>query len=233
VNRLDGNGNLASRFPERELITLGGPDLIVRNCILVNAGGAALLAWGDNILIENNLILNCNYYSIEIRSAPKHPVIIRNNTILFTWLANRTGGASSSGSALFMHSGTRFELEHNIIGYADGQAVLTYDRKPVKILNNVFTHNRFAHLTDLGQVVVNDKNIALIEELGFGAAGGNLVLDPQMSFDKKWWTDYSREDGPAFFARPYDWKAALTLLPQNPACKAGARPVKLEVHFNH
>jgi hypothetical protein len=69
--------------------------------------------------------------------------------------------------------------------------------------------------------------------LGFGAAGGNLVLDPQMSFDKKWWTDYSREDGPAFFARPYDWKAALTLLPQNPACKAGARPVKLEVHFNH
>src|SRR6185369_11914980 len=104
VNRLDGNGNLASRFPERELITLGGPDLIVRNCILVNAGGAALLAWGDNILIENNLILNCNYYSIEIRSAPKQPALIRNNTILFTWLANRTGGARSAGSALFMHS---------------------------------------------------------------------------------------------------------------------------------
>jgi len=232
VNRLDSSGNLASRFPESELIRLGSPDLTVRNCVLLNSAGAALVAWGDHLLIENNLILNCNYYSIELSSAPKQPAIIRNNTVLFTWHADRAQDPSSAGTALFAHGMTRFELNNNIFGYADGQSALAYEHKRIKILNNVFTHNRYANLTDLDQMVIDDRNLASIGEFGFAAAEGNVVLDPQMSFDKAWWTEYSRAEGPAFFARPYDWKQALNLLPQNPACKAGARPVRLEVHFN-
>jgi len=231
VNRMDASGNLASRFPERQLITLDSPDVIVRNCILVNAGGPALKASGDNTRVENNIILNSNYYSLDIRGASEHPYVIRNNTILFTWYADRGSGSGSPGSAIFAHAGTLFELDGNIIGYADGQAVLSgTDRKRLGIVNNVFTHNDFANFTDLDKIVVDDKTIDRMPELGFGAAEGNVVLDPQMSFDAKWWADYSR-DRAAFFARPYDWKAALNLIPQNPACKAGARPVKLEVHF--
>ena len=52
----------------------------------------------------------------------------------------------------------------------------------------------------------------------------------QFSFDPAWWAAYSR-DPTAFFARPYDWKAAVKLMPQNPSCTAGARPQKLDVRF--
>ncbi len=233
VNRLDASGDLASRFPEDALMTLGSPDVIVRNSLFVNGGGSALEAWGDNMRIENNIILNSNYRAIDIRGASEHPFIIRNNTILFTWHADRDRGSRSAGTAIFAHAETRFELDGNIIGYADGQAVsIGPARKRLRIVNNVFTRNRFANVTDLDKIVVDDKNMGLMQELGFGSAAGNAVLDPRMSFDGTWWADYNRESGPAFFARPYDWKAALNLLPQNPACTAGARPTKLEVHFN-
>jgi hypothetical protein len=232
VNPLDSNGNLAYRFPERELLTVYSPDAIVRNCILVNAGGPAIRACGGNTHIENNIVFNCNYYSIDISRRPDSPFIIRNNTILFTWHASREGGSRPGGSAIWTCQGTLFELDNNIIGYADGQGVAgATEPKRLKIVNNAFTHNRSANFTDLDKIVVTDKTMDLMKELGLGAADGNVVIDPQMPFDKTWWAEYSRDQSSAFFARPYDWKQAIKLVPQNPACRAGARPVKLEVHL--
>ena len=38
--------------------------------------------------------------------------------------------------------------------------------------------------------------------------------------------------GPTGIFRAYDWKQALNAFPKNEKCKAGARPVKLEVKFD-
>ena len=83
---------------------------------------------------------------------------------------------------------------------------------------------------DSDKVVIDDTTIGKMQELGFGASEGNRVLDPQFSFDAAWWAAYTR-DPTAFFARPYDWRAAVSLVPQNPSCTAGAGPQELEVRF--
>jgi hypothetical protein len=233
VNRLDQDGNLADTHPGGELIFITcSPDCVIRNCTLLNSCSSAIRGCADNFLIENNLILNCNYTALDVSANWPYPCRIRNNTILFTWHVFRDREVSAGGTAIPTRQGTRYEMESNIFGYADGQALVVHDRPRVQLLNNVFTHNHFANLTDLNQVVVRDNNMDLLSELGFAAATGNRVLDPQMSFDQKWWTDYSREDGPGFYARPYGWKEALKLFPQNPACSAGARPLPLEVRFS-
>jgi hypothetical protein len=233
VNALDNHGNLASRFPERELLTVFSPDVIIRNCLLVNAAGPAIQAFGQNTHIENNIILNCNYYSIVISRTTQQPIIIRNNTILFTWHADKEKGSRPGGSAIWTMQGTLFELDNNIIGFAEGQGVASATNpKHLRIINNVFTHNRVANFTDLDKIVVSDKTMDLMKDLGFSDAEGNVVLDPQMTLEKRWWADYNRDGGDSFFARPYEWKEALNLLPHNPECHAGARPVKLEVRLN-
>ena len=231
VNRLDEKGNLQERYPGKELIQLRSPNAVLRNCIFVNSAGAAILTWGDNTLIENNLILNCNYYAIDITSTPDHPFTIRNNTILFTWCADRQSG--SGGDAIRSFAGTRFNLEGNIIGYCDGVAVQTPTPfKNMRITGNVFTSNRIANFCNGGNIVIEDNNVGMLKELGFVAADNNEVMDPKMAFDEKWWTDYAGREGLNFFARQYDWRKCLDLLPQNPECEAGARPLKLEVRFN-
>ncbi|HZF19174.1 MAG TPA: hypothetical protein VE008_05645, partial [Burkholderiales bacterium] len=80
------------------------------------------------------------------------PAVIRNNTLLFASDPTEragTGQSSSRGTVMQLKGRGTFELESNIIGFADNygiRAALPQDNVTLK--NNVFAANLFNHLCD-------------------------------------------------------------------------------------
>lgn len=189
---------------------------------------------------------------------------MRNNTILFSWYDHADGqGHSSVGTGIYTRGDCAFEADNNIIGYCDEHGIFTSSEpRRVKVTNNVFMKNLFAHMANGRELVIDDKTWSHWQDAGFIDAKGNRNdLDPKLPFDKKWMEVYFgrtmsipgkvtmddwnktrellglpvvAEGGKAAesYCRAYPWREALKLVPQNPDCKAGARPIELEVHFN-
>jgi hypothetical protein len=171
-------------------------------------------------------------------------------------------GGTSEGTGVYTRGDVAFELENNVIAYDDEQAVFTSSPPArVKMTGNVFSRDLFAHFTNGQEIAIDDANMAMLKDCGFVACDGNATIDPQLPLDKAWMEVFlnrtmsipgkvtmddwnkTREilglplvaeggERATGYARAYDWKQALALVPRNPACKAGARPIPLEVKFN-
>jgi hypothetical protein len=131
----------------------------------------------------------------------------------------------------------------------------------VVLTNNVFAHNLWADVfRTAGNLVIDGKNFGSMRELGFKQLEGNVLMIPGLPIEQQWFDVYLNRTAtvpgkvqmddwnkvreilgqPVIatggtpgtgMAPAYDWKQALRLFPKNPECKAGARPVKLEVRF--
>ncbi|MFO0983732.1 MAG: right-handed parallel beta-helix repeat-containing protein [Planctomycetota bacterium] len=235
----------------------------VRNCVIINPDGYAISA-PPGSTIENNLILNAIVFGVSIYTNTgdfkNATATIKNNTILFTWGFKEPGKGAYDGACINVNGPTN--ITNNILAHSDSNSIYqTYMAEKVSLTKNVFHQNLFSNLKcyyDNKDIVIDDKAMGDLEELGLKAFEGNEVLDPGLSFDPAWLDLYSQRTAyvpgkvtmddmnhlrqllglpilakggtPAMGVAPaYDLDKAIDLLaPKNEKCKAGARRVKLE-----
>lgn len=235
----------------------------IRNCVIVNPDGYAISA-PPGSTIENNLILNAMIFGVSIYTNTgdfKNVVAtVKNNTILFTWGFKVPGKGAYDGACIRINGPTN--ATNNIIAHSDSNSIYsTYLAEKISLTKNVFHQNLFSNLKSYYEnkdIIVDDKSMGDLEELGLKAFEGNEVLDPGLDLDPAWLDLYSKRTAyapgkvtmddmnklrqlkglpllakggtPASGVAPaYDLDKALLLLePKNAACKAGARRLKLE-----
>jgi len=235
----------------------------VRNCVIINPDGYAISA-PPGSTIENNLILNAIVFGVTIYTNTgdfKTAVAtIRNNTILFTWGFKEPGKGAYDGACIRINGPV--SISNNILAHSDSNSIYsTYMAEKVTLTKNVFHQNLFSNLkcfVDNKDIVVDDKSMNDLEELGLKAFDGNEILDPGLALDPAWLDLYSKRTAyvpgkvtmddmnklrqlrglpvlakggtPATGVAPaYDLEKAMDLMaPQNAKCKAGARRIALE-----
>jgi hypothetical protein len=131
----------------------------------------------------------------------------------------------------------------------------------VELTNNTFAHNLWAEVyRPSDDLVVDNKNFGDLAQLGWKKCENNVLLSPNLPLDKKWFDVYLNRTayvpgkvemddwnqlrdvlgeppiatgGKSSEGRApaYDRALAMSLFPRNPQCKAGARPVPIEVKF--
>ncbi len=237
---------------------------VVRNCVIINPGFHGLdVVPGSTV--ENNLILNAMDWGVTVTTDTgdfkKATAVIRNNTILFAWCDRAPGKGRYSGAAISLRGPAT--ITNNILAHCDNNAIYqTYLAERVSITKNVFHMNLFSNLKffiEGRDVVVDNKTMDLMEEVGLKAFDGNEVTDPGLDIDKDWLDLYSQRTagqpgkvemddwnklrqlkglpligkgatGATGVAPAWDLEKALKLLePKNDKVKAGARRLKLEV----
>jgi len=145
--------------------------------------------------VENNLILNAIGWGIEVQSGEKAAATIKNNTILFTWTFKERAKAPTKAR--------RFSLQgpavvtNNILADNDDQGVYkTIESGKIAISKNVFFMNLYANVqfsASPGQMQgIDDKSMDMMDEAGFKAYDGNVVMDPKFAIDPSGWNAYSR-----------------------------------------
>ncbi|MEQ8762487.1 MAG: DUF1565 domain-containing protein [Planctomycetota bacterium] len=180
-------------------ITLAHADSHLRNSIFLNTAGPAVRISGPSSSIENCLIVNAVQFGIEIHGrhaaaalATDTQVLIRNNTILFTWQWRETGG-----SAIQIGSYCKVRLENNLIGFHQGVAISNirnFDGKALhQMIGNVFFLNRAGNYEFFSRqhnqnLVVDDP--ADLEEADLAQAEGNLEIDPLFRLPASWVEQY-------------------------------------------
>jgi hypothetical protein len=149
--------------------------------------------------IENNLIVNCDGVSPS-RSTPTPATSgrrrrrSRSNTLLFTATFKEPGKGAYNGSAIQVNGPVN--ITNNLIAFQDNNAIYeTFLTEKVSITKNVFHMNLYSNLrcsVDGKAVVIDNKNMGDLEEVGLKAFDGNDILDPQITIDKDWLDLYSK-----------------------------------------
>src|SRR5262249_45367510 len=127
VYKPDGSLKVDSS-PTGPLVDLrgGNSPITVRNCVFLNASGAAISIACPYGVFENNLVLNTSGWSFAVRADGTGPWLIRNTTFLFasdpTGRAS-TGRASSDGTILRLGGRAIASIDSNIFAFAEGCAV--------------------------------------------------------------------------------------------------------------
>ncbi len=133
-------------------------NLIVRNCVFVNASQHAIqvgVRGTGSVKILNNLIINSLYDGIEVWGkggmGQVCNVEVAHNTILFNW--SRTNSFEDMGFGVRCRSKANMNIHDNIIGLStfagvDGSHFTDYrDGEKVKCDNNIFFLNKQADMT--------------------------------------------------------------------------------------
>jgi hypothetical protein len=235
----------------------------VRNCVIINPDGYAISA-PPGSTIENNLILNAIVFAVTIYTNTgdfKNAVAtLKNNTIMFTWGFKEPGKGAYDGACIRVNGPVN--ITGNILAHSDSNSIYsTYLAGKTSLTKNVFHQNLFSNLKSYYEnkdIIIDDKSMGDLEELGLKAFDGNEVLDPDLAFDPAWLDLYSKRTAyvpgkvtmddmnklrqlrglpilakggtPAMGVAPaYDLDKAMDLLaPKNEKCKAGARRIKLD-----
>lgn len=167
----------------------GRASITVRNCLFLNASGAALSIASPAGALENNIIVNTSGSSLKIRGDGAGPWTIRNNSVLFACDPTpRAGtGQSSSDGTLFQLNGRAVtDVDSNIFAFADNYGVRsTVAQQNASYDNNVFAANLYNHLTDV-QYLWTDNSTwerRAVEDSGFAAFKGNTLELPRLPVD--------------------------------------------------
>jgi len=201
----------ADASPLGPLIRLwASPDCIIRNCVFVNGSAEAVLMTGPNTLVENNIIFNTYGRALQSRVQQNAaPNIIRNNTILFSW-TGRAGQSASSGAGVYIIGNeSSVIVDRNLIGYCDGPAVFfNGDPHYIRLTDNIFVNNLFANFGDSKLVLLHDRSLSRLAEVGFAAAHNNRAANPALPLDKTFIEGYiARSSGPETNITPARWNA--------------------------
>lgn len=135
-NKYASGSMVEQRSPGWSLVHLSahGRDVVIRNCVFLNARGTALdliPAAGSKITIENCLFLNCLTTAVVCRG--KGDVVVKRCTFAMLW-AER----SRPGCAVQLRSEGTLELHHNLICHADVGVRSLNNNLEITLENNVF-----------------------------------------------------------------------------------------------
>ncbi len=189
-------------------------------------------------------------------------VIRNNTVLFSWERANRFGkGMGYGGEAITTVTGVRARIEGNIFQFSDNNAIrFNTDPKDVSLTDNVFAQNLWAILYKT-ENIVDDANFAQLADFGLAKCSGNQLMVPGIPIDAKWFDVYLNRTayvpgkvtmdgwnqvrdilgqpmlatgGSAGEGRApaYDWKLALSMVPKNPQCKAGARAAREAAQFS-
>ena len=177
--------------PSAPLVDLRGgrAPITVRNCIFLNASGAAINIACPFGTFENNLLLNTSGWSLKIQADGPGPWTIRNNTLLFACdpTARAGTGESSSDGTLFQLNGRAVaKVDSNIFAFADNfgvrstiaQSNLSYDQ-------NVFAAILYIYLTDTQYLWADSASWErrAVADSGFASCSGNTLQLPKLPVD--------------------------------------------------
>ena len=170
----------------------GGAPITVRNCVLLNASGAAVNVGSPSGELENNVIVNTSGWALKIRADGAGPWNVRNNTIVFACDPTpRAGtGQSSSDGTLFHLNGRATTCVDSVIysAFADNYGVrTTIPQQNVAFDRNVFAGNLHIDLTDaqyLWATVPHGRERA-VGDSDFPSFRGNTLALPQLPVDSK------------------------------------------------
>ncbi len=180
-------------------ITLDQADCHLRYCIVLNTAGPAVRVSGPNASVEHCLIVNAVQTGIDVHGrhaaeavASDTPILIRHNTILFTWKWRGTGGA-----ALTIGSYCSVLAESNLFGFQQGVAisnVRNFDG-PVshQLLDNAFFQNRdglYAFFSRAHNQNLTIESPTELEEADLAQADGNRLLDPLLRQPAGWFEQF-------------------------------------------
>ncbi|MFO0593983.1 MAG: right-handed parallel beta-helix repeat-containing protein [Myxococcaceae bacterium] len=262
-NKYEDDGDMMIDYSNKsESVWLMSPGSVVRNCTFVNGATGALMI-GTASVVENNIFMNHVGAVVTVRRGDDNsPTVVRNNTILFSWNEKFGQGNVTMGYGIKFDTQSRGVADNNIIAFIDNHAVEVFgDPMDVTITNNVFSHNLWSNYeTSPSMKFIDDATMASFPQAGLKAATGNVVQNPEIAFDPKWFDIYTNRTAPvpgkvamddwnqlrnimglsliatggkagSGFAPMYDYKKALTLFPKK-ELKAGAHQVALQVRFD-
>ncbi|MBL8911874.1 MAG: right-handed parallel beta-helix repeat-containing protein, partial [Archangium sp.] len=261
-NVYQDDGDLqVDRSNRSESVWLGSPGSIVRNCVFVNGATGALLISTASI-VENNVFMNHVAAVVTVRRGDNNiPTLVRNNTILFSWNDKFGQGNVTTGYGIKFDTQARGIADSNIIAFIDNHGVEVFgDPFDIVINNNVFSHNLWSNYeTSPSMKFIDDATMNQFGSAGLKSASGNVVANPDITFDAKWFDVYTNRTAPVpgkvamddwnqlrdimglnliatggkpgeGFAPMYDYKKALSLFPKKPS-NVGAKKVALPVKF--
>jgi hypothetical protein len=150
--------------PIAPLIQIRGIDspVTIRNCLFVNGSDSAVDVSATLLVFENNVIVNTSGDGLVVSVNAAGPAVIRNNTMLFACDPTEragSGGSSSRGTMIQLKGRGTFELESNVIGFADNYGIrAAVPQDNVTLRNNVFAANLFNHLCDCQYLFADESN---------------------------------------------------------------------------
>ena len=181
-------------------LTLSQADCHVRNCVIMNAAHTGIIIRGAGSSVENSLIINTVYSGIHVlgdsgAEATDTPILLRNNTVLFTWKKGATGGYG-----IDIGTGCQVTMENNLIGYNEGYAVsnqLNLDSSSIHTMtsNGMFQNKGgnyvFFSAENKTTLVVDDPED--FEDSDLESAEDNIVADPFFKVDSVWFEKFSNQ----------------------------------------
>lgn len=200
-NAYDEKGDLqVTLSAKKPPITLSQPDCHLRNCIVLNAAHTAVIVRGAGSSVENCLILNAVYSGIHAlgdsgAEATSSPILLRNNTVLFTWKKGATGGYG-----IDLGTGCQVTMQGNLLGYNEGYAVsnqLNHESESVHVLERcaMFQNklgNYVFYAAENGTTLVVDDPEDF-EDSDLALAEGNVLVDPFFKLDPEWFEKFSNQ----------------------------------------
>ncbi|MDX2012306.1 MAG: hypothetical protein SFW67_19070 [Myxococcaceae bacterium] len=162
---------------------------VVRNCVIVNSGFDAITVPVGST-VDNNLIVNSINWGININSSMDKAAVatVTNNTIAFTMAFKEPGKGAYNGSGLALKGPA--VVSGNLIVFSDSNGI--YQTAPAEkssLNDNQFFMNLYSNLkfsVDGKDTAIDDKEMDLLEEVGFKSASGNVVKNPKLPVDPGW-----------------------------------------------
>jgi hypothetical protein len=126
--------------------------ITVRNCVVMNTaptqGALSVMAHENSqVLIENNLVINNTGTGIEVGSNymgkddSKLPYfVLRNNTVLFTWLHDPFT-QSFSGCSFAALDNVKVTASHNVFAFADRLGINNESKASIELTENLILAN--------------------------------------------------------------------------------------------
>ncbi len=162
---------------------------IIRNCVIVNPGFDGIVAAAGST-IENNLVVNAVNWGINVNSTTDKGAVavVKNNTVAFTMAFKEPGKGAYNGSALALKASA--SVSNNLLVFSDSNAIyLTAKPDKSTLEGNVFFMNLYSNLkffVDGKDLPIDDKELELLDEVGFLKVAGNEVKNPQLPVDPDW-----------------------------------------------
>ena len=211
-----GEGGSLKEPRLQRAVSFEHPGAVIRNCVIANSPLTAV-SIRQGVTLDNNVIVNSVDVAVDATggntlrgSSNIDPPVIRNNTIIGTWVSGSPAGKGGAGGiGIKIDKGT--VIEGNIIALSANHGIWLGNAPvaAVTFRKNVFHRNLFSNVKfffDGKDTSVDDYDMEALSDLGFGILEENTVADPGFSYDSAWldgFTLHAFNHGKVFKAE--DW----------------------------
>ncbi|MBI3181619.1 MAG: right-handed parallel beta-helix repeat-containing protein [Myxococcales bacterium] len=183
--------NASLDAPTLQIGTKNGK-ITVQNCLFLNSthtGIRVKAGQGSQALVRNNWIINTAGLGMDLQTVfhgnPPPPIIVENNTILFTWKYDAYG--SRGGAGIEVMSNADVKIRNNVIGFSDRNGLVnTRGAKGVEVTGNIFF--RALESDYWGKLPLSAKELGDAAEL---VAKGNQQKELPFQVNQEWAAVYA------------------------------------------